>query len=283
MSQGPGWWIASNDKWYPPESHPDAVAAREAAAAEAKKAAEPKKAEPKKEDAAPPEPVVSSPASSRPSTPSVVPPLPTDPRPGPAASMAAGRSPWPWVLGVVVILGLAVAALVVALASGSSSGSGSPASVGTSSGPTIDITVPGSGRPGFSGAVGGKNLTGTVVDGTVPAVGADPGTLALQAPVFTYKGDFGGAPYVLHVSLDEKEPTGQLQNDQFVFYVTGTYASEPVTASATFNLTSVSGTSQKVSFSGHVGSQPITGVVTVTMQAAGRVTITGNVNAVPTA
>jgi len=23
MSQGPGWWIASDGKWYPPESHPD--------------------------------------------------------------------------------------------------------------------------------------------------------------------------------------------------------------------------------------------------------------------
>lgn len=26
-SQGEGWWIASDGKWYPPESHPDAVAA----------------------------------------------------------------------------------------------------------------------------------------------------------------------------------------------------------------------------------------------------------------
>ncbi len=28
ISRGPGWWIASDGKWYPPESHPDAVAAR---------------------------------------------------------------------------------------------------------------------------------------------------------------------------------------------------------------------------------------------------------------
>ena len=26
QSQGPGWWQASDDKWYPPESHPDYVA-----------------------------------------------------------------------------------------------------------------------------------------------------------------------------------------------------------------------------------------------------------------
>jgi hypothetical protein len=29
-AQGPGWWLASDDKWYPPELHPDAVAARTA-------------------------------------------------------------------------------------------------------------------------------------------------------------------------------------------------------------------------------------------------------------
>jgi hypothetical protein len=34
-SQGPGWWLASDDRWYPPELHPDAIAAREAAAAAA--------------------------------------------------------------------------------------------------------------------------------------------------------------------------------------------------------------------------------------------------------
>lgn len=32
-SQGDGWWIASDDKWYPPELHPDAIVAREAAEA----------------------------------------------------------------------------------------------------------------------------------------------------------------------------------------------------------------------------------------------------------
>lgn len=26
-SQGPGWWVASDGRWYPPEQHPDAVAA----------------------------------------------------------------------------------------------------------------------------------------------------------------------------------------------------------------------------------------------------------------
>ena len=35
ISQGPGWWRASNDKWYPPESHPDARGAVEAPVAPA--------------------------------------------------------------------------------------------------------------------------------------------------------------------------------------------------------------------------------------------------------
>ena len=28
VSQGPGWWMASDGKWYPPELHPDHVPAR---------------------------------------------------------------------------------------------------------------------------------------------------------------------------------------------------------------------------------------------------------------
>jgi hypothetical protein len=280
MSQGPGWWIASDDKWYPPESHPDVVASR-AAAAEAKKTAEEKKTE-----AVVPEPgvlkSVVSPSSARSSTPSFPSPLSTTgPPPGAALMVTTRRRGWPWVLGLIVILGLAVAALVVALVSGS--GPGAPASIGSSSGVSIHITVPGPEHPGFSGAVGAQDLTGKVIDGTSPVGGADSGAQALALPVFTYKGRFGGAPYVLHVSLDEAANAGQTQNDQFVFDVIGNYGSKLVAASATFNLTSLSGSSQTVSFHGHVGSQPINGVATATMEGGGGVTITGNVNAVPTA
>jgi hypothetical protein len=35
QSQGPGWWLASDGKWYPPETHPDYVAAAPAPAPEA--------------------------------------------------------------------------------------------------------------------------------------------------------------------------------------------------------------------------------------------------------
>ena len=110
----------------------------------------------------------------------------------------------------------------------------------------------------------------------------DPGTGALALPAFVYRGSFGGTPYVLHVSLDEGA-VGQLRNDQFVFDVTGNYGSEPVTATATFNLPGGNGTSQKVAFNGHVGSESIRGEATATMEGNGHVTITGTVNAVPTA
>ena len=25
VSRGPGWWLAANEKWYPPERHPNYV------------------------------------------------------------------------------------------------------------------------------------------------------------------------------------------------------------------------------------------------------------------
>jgi hypothetical protein len=40
-SQGPGWWVASDGKWYPPETHPNYVAPSPTSAAEAPTAAVP--------------------------------------------------------------------------------------------------------------------------------------------------------------------------------------------------------------------------------------------------
>jgi hypothetical protein len=45
-SQGPGWWQASDAKWYAPEQHPDAITIATAAAAEAAAAAAEAEAEP---------------------------------------------------------------------------------------------------------------------------------------------------------------------------------------------------------------------------------------------
>ena len=49
-----------------------------------------------------------------------------------------------------------------------------------------------------------------------------------------------------------------------------------------FDLSSVNASTETVSFNGHVGSKPISGVATATHVADGRTVISGTVNAVPT-
>ena len=251
MSQGPGWWIASDGKWYPPQSHPDAVAAAAAAAAEP---------EPEPE----PEPDVAS-----------APPAEPSPTPLPSRTTGRGRSKMPWVLGAIAVAALAVAALVVALTSGS--GSSSP----TGGGGTIpfQFSLDQAGSSSFSGAVGGEALTGAARtdEPTLPSAGAS----SLLSPVFTYRGALGGTAYVLHVTLNTPTQVNS-PNEQIAFGVTGTYGSEPVTASARFKVASVNASTATVSFNGYVGSEPITGVATATHVADGKTTITGTVNAVPT-
>jgi hypothetical protein len=189
------------------------------------------------------------------------------------------------VLGVAVVAGLAVAALVVAL----TSGSGSPSLPGGAGAVPFQITMAQPGSPSFSGTVGGTALTGRATTTASPSSpsspsspGSDGGTLSILSPVFTYKGDLGGTPYVLHVTINAPTSQSSPQDEQITFAVTGTYGSQPVTASAMFELSSSSETSETVSFNGDIGTRPIRGVATAT-HADGRTTITGTVNAVPTA
>lgn len=305
MSQGPGWWQASDDKWYPPESHPDVVAARASEAA-SKKAEEPSKSE-QPAPSSPPVPSTPSPASApgavtKPtvkitsttqgppvtsntpttvsssstiqSTPTVPPPVGDHGiPPWTGSSVAPKRSKVPWMIGVVIIVGLAVAALIVALASGSSSST----FANGASAVAFQIAVPSGGRP-FSGTVGGKNVSGRVVQGGLSG-GSDFGTSSV--PFFSYQGSLGSTSYVLHVAIDEQSSQTQSTQTGIAFDVTGTYGSEPVKGSASFNLGSLIGSSETVSFNGHVGSQPLRGEATATMQKGGGITITGTVNAVP--
>jgi len=292
MSQGPGWWIASDDKWYPPESHPDVMASRVA------------KADSKRADAAAPAESDRPQSSSVGSTPSgestqssesnptiestpkiqSIPKIQSAPTVPPPVfnegssrrsvfpSDAPKRSKGPWVLGVVVIVGLAVAALVVALASGS----GSSTFADGASAVAFQISAPGGGHP-FSGMVGSKDLTGKIIEAS--ALGSPQlGTNAI--PLLIYEGHLGSTSYVLNVSIDEHQTTAQ--QEQVVFLVNGTYGSEPVKASASFKLGSLVGSSETVSFNGHVGSHPLHGVASATLQAGGGATITGTVNALPT-
>jgi hypothetical protein len=340
MSQGPGWWIASDGKWYAPESHPDlgapAPATSEGATPPASPPAEapawpasadpapdptplgPKPAAPASRwlgksaqppaslarpgdirptspGAAPPprvEPSMTAPVPAMPSVspamPSVAPAMPTIATPtdyppvGPSSAPREKSAKKAWTLSVVAVLALAVAALVVALVSGS--GSGSSSLLDGSSTATIHIVVPRSGQPTFSGTVGGMALTGTVINSTSSSgTGSSSGTLSLSGPVFTYEGTLGGAPYVLHVSLNALNSSGQLTTGQITFAVNGTYGSKIVTATASFSLASLTNEgSQTVSFSCRVGTQSISGSATATQDGSGSFMVTGRLNAVST-
>lgn len=97
QSQGPGWWVASDGKWYAPELHPDAVAAP---------------APPPPRPAPPTGPSTTGAAYSAPSG---------SPPPGGAfagptpAPTASGRRVWPWLLavGIIAIIGVVAASIAI--------------------------------------------------------------------------------------------------------------------------------------------------------------------------
>lgn len=246
MSQGPGWWIASDGKWYPPQSHPDVLRT--------------------------PEPTTVAPATSPPSP--AAPPSTADVAPSGASSVPAPvptvrrrRSKVPWILGVAFLLALAVAALVVALTS--SGGSGLTPGAQTA---TITIRDPHTGRPSFSGTLGGNTLTGTVTGTGTTGVGA--GAASPGAPLFTYQGSLGGTPYVLHVSLEDRSGGSDVLGSVIAFQITGTYGSEPVTGNAEFDLrSSGAGRSLTVPISGRVGSQVISGTATAVVDGNGTIDV----------
>ncbi len=267
MSQGPGWWIASDGKWYPPESHPDVKASPEPTIVA-------------------PSPSPTAPRSTSDVESSVI-ATATAPVTVPAAIPVAGsgastvlprtpavrgtRSKVPWVLGVGVLLALAVAALVVAL----TSNGGSAFAPGPETA-TINIKVPPSGQASFSGTVGGTALTGAV---TGTSTGTGSGSFPSGGPLFTYQGNLGGTPYVLRVSLGTGSGGSAPQGGVVTFEVAGTYGSEQVTGNAEFVLTSTgAGRSQNVPFSGRVGSQIISGTATATEDGGGTIEVKAELN-----
>jgi hypothetical protein len=319
VSQGPGWWIASDGKWYPPESHPDRAVVPPP--------------EPEPEPVSPPKPAsfpsaspdALTPAASEP-TPDSAPEAPTPPPapasrwlgrdrptasapaadlertpddPPPVSSIAPGSSPplvpaarvpdeapLPapaarrtgskklWVVAVVVLVALAVAAVAVAL--GSKSASILPTGAETA---TIHITLPPTGKPSFSGSVGGLALTGTV---TGSGVSSSSGGV-----LFNYKGSLGGTAYVLHVSLDTGNNGSSLQGSPLqigTFRVTGTYGSEPVSATAVFEEPSsvnARSPSVPVMVSGSFGDQFVDGTATATEDPDGAFNVKANLTVLP--
>jgi len=233
MSQGPGWWIASDGKWYPPQEHPDRTG-----------------------------------TSAPPGDTSTM--VPTPPTVGehslitgvgevfdPSIHVTEARSIRFWILGAVVLVALAVAALVVALESPTPTGSA------LSTGPTtasMVVTLPRTGQPSFSGTLAGRPLSGVIT-------GKGESNSTNGAPIAEYKGKLGNVPFDLHVSIKP------FQNGQISFEVTGTYGSEPVTATARFDLGSTAARSLTVPFNGHVGAQAVNGVATATPTAGNGIQI----------
>ena len=118
---------------------------------------------------------------------------------------------------------------------------------------TINVMVPRSGQPSFSGTIAGGTLTGSVKGATYRSDNA--------LPFFTYEGSAGGHRFLLHIGLSPNEP-GKGVFAGFQFVVTGTYGPEAVKASA--SLQAPKGSSAfRVPVDGHIGTQRVTGAATV--------------------
>jgi hypothetical protein len=184
------------------------------------------------------------------------------------------------VVGAVGLIALAVVAVVVALTSHSASttlGTG-PATA------TIHVAVPRSGPPSFSGTVDGLALTGTVANGSSASENEGSGSSSLSGVLFNYQGSLGGNPYILHVSIGSSSTT-LLPGGNFAFHVTGTFGSEPVTATVEFNLSSSSSSSahvsQAVTFSGTIGTQPVIGSATAIQDSDRAIEVTAKLTVLP--
>jgi hypothetical protein len=156
------------------------------------------------------------------------------------------------------VAAVVIVVVVIVLVSGSGgSGSGGALAAGSATG-TITVVSPPHGTATFSGTIDGKPLTGSI---------SAPSGSSSVTPVgdtFTYSGRYDGTPYTLHVSLHV--PNGQPSVGggipAITFSVTGSYGSAPVSASAQFDVSSVTAHSLPVVFSGHVGSKMLTGTAT---------------------
>jgi hypothetical protein len=315
MSHGPGWWMASDGKWYPPESHPDRAVVPPPETEPESESSTPKPASfraaspaavshPASEPAPDAPAAPAAPASrwlgrDRPTAPAPVadPERATDDAPSVSSVPEDSPSPIPavaapdaapvstrvgrrsgsrkvWALGAAVLVALAVAAVVVALVS--KSASTLPTGSDTA---TIHITLPPTGEPSFSGTVGGLALTGTVSGSGTASSGDDH--------LFDYHGSLGGTAYVLHVSLDTGNNASPLQgsplpSDLVTFRVTGTYGSEPVTATAVFEEpSSFNARSQSILVTGSFGDQFVDGTATVTEGADGAVDVKAKLDVLP--
>jgi hypothetical protein len=329
MAQGPGWWIASDGKWYPPEQHPDR--AQPVFTDGPESLDQPVVAD---EPVVADQPVVAesehTAAQSAPASRWLAPTASTSPGPpgaegsgdsaeasseesGPAATVGdttatlgdtivtvgdtIGGAPPPtpvpdspaprdrplsrklWVVCGSVVAILAAVALVVAL---TAKATGTALAPGAATA-TIHVTLRGSGQDTFSGTLAGRSLTGTISNSQSPLTGTGSGSATINGAYVTYKGNLGGQPYVIHVSLHLPSATQVAPTGQITFTVSGTYGAEAVTGSALFELLPSSNTAKSltVPFNGSVGTQTIVGSATATQDGPQGIDVTARLSILP--
>lgn len=245
-SQGHGWWLASDGRWYPPELHPD----RRPPA-----------------PSSPPPGVAPEAATGGPGEPPAATPAGVAAGVGPGAPPRASAPSLRWMtfLAAALVALAAVAVGVALTASTSSGGPGLPAGAGSG---TITISSSASGPARFSGTVDGLTLEGT---GTTTA--GSPGDVG-GAPAFELRGSLAGRSYDLHVTFSLPTTGDTADVSGFSFNVTGTYGTESVAGAADFTESNESGPTATVPFHGHVGSQTVAGTATASNPSSGPLRLT---------
>jgi hypothetical protein len=245
--QGEGWWIASDGKWYPPESHPDAgappapVPAAPTTAAPAAPASsapgapasrwlgrsvppparattlEESPASPPTTQTAATPPSTSASASttstsrrwSKPqaATTAVTPPAAVAPVTYPLLDAPAARRGPPPQRPVAIWVFISIGAVVVTLVIAFLLIHSSGGVLAAENG-TITVIYRTTGRPTFSGTINGTPLTGKLTSTSSITAPSDNGLITATTQSFVYKGRYGGDSYVLHVSLTTADSPG---------------------------------------------------------------------------
>jgi hypothetical protein len=236
VSQGPGWWIASDNRWYPPESHPNYQASA----------------------VIPEVPQV----PQAPALP-IVEPFSLQAKPPVAAKKRSRR-----VLIGAGIAALAVIAVIATLVILQNNGIGTLKPGSGSATITWNQTGGGVTPPPqpFSGTIEGLTLTGTAIPAKKPIPQVNPTTHTFvfpsHIPMATWSGTLGGTAFHLEVSMSFGPPPGTAVNPHnyafkgYSITANGTYGSQPVNAVVTINRNSL-----VEAFTGTIGNLKVSGTI----------------------
>jgi hypothetical protein len=236
ISQGPGWWIASDGKWYPPESHPDVRA------------------------------VTPPVGSSLPYTVGASPSHETATQ-NPSTSKAP-RRPHRFLTLAIIALGVLVVAAMAYIGLSRISHDIGALAAGSGTG-TLTWQKSAGCVTTFSGTAAGLSLSGTATGvfpasptasrtGCLPiAHSGEPVTLPASAVAAQWKGTLGGTSFDLKLTYDINQATTTSSGPITFAQVDGTYGSRPVRVT----VTAPSRSSDTSDFQGTVGDLSVSGSV----------------------